>query len=200
MVWRRAGCGLSGTERMALTLVKEDGSGKSNANAYANAADGDAYFDGHVAATAWTGATTAQKEAALVMATRLIDAYMGFGGRRVSDMQALQWPRAGCLDADAPRFADVLRTWGGTQGCFDGSSVPACVVAACCEQARELLVVDRTLAPAGEGLKSSNVGGVSMVFDRPGRAPVLSHVTIALLRRTGFYLGDSPGSVRLVRA
>ena len=33
---------------MALTLVKETGAGLSNANSYANAADGDAYHDGHL--------------------------------------------------------------------------------------------------------------------------------------------------------
>ena len=39
---------------MALTLIKEDGTGKADANAYANVADGDAYHDGHLYATAWT--------------------------------------------------------------------------------------------------------------------------------------------------
>ena len=58
---------------MALTLIKEDGTGKVDANSYATAADGDAYHDGHLYATAWTGATLANKEKALVMATRLID-------------------------------------------------------------------------------------------------------------------------------
>ena len=42
---------------MALTLIKEDGTGKADANAYADVADGDAYHDGHLYATAWTGAT-----------------------------------------------------------------------------------------------------------------------------------------------
>ena len=42
---------------MALTLIKEDGTGKSDANAYADAADGDAYHEGHLYASAWTGAS-----------------------------------------------------------------------------------------------------------------------------------------------
>jgi hypothetical protein len=33
---------------MALILIKETGAGLANANAYANAADGDAYHDGHL--------------------------------------------------------------------------------------------------------------------------------------------------------
>ena len=70
---------------MALTLIKEDGTGKVDANAYANAADGDAYHDGHLYATAWTAATLANKEKALVMATRLIDAEFQFNGVKAND-------------------------------------------------------------------------------------------------------------------
>ena len=58
---------------MALVLIKEDGTGLVNANTYASVADGDAYHEAHLYATAWTAATTPNKEAALAMATRLID-------------------------------------------------------------------------------------------------------------------------------
>jgi hypothetical protein len=56
---------------LALTLIKEDGTGKVDANSYADVTDGDAYHDGHLYASAWTAAATANKEKALVMATRL---------------------------------------------------------------------------------------------------------------------------------
>src|SRR6185369_3915867 len=85
---------------MALTLIKEDGTGKVDANSYANAADGDAYFDGHLYATAWTAASSGNKEKALVFATRLIDAEYQFNGYRASNSQALQWPRERCPDPD----------------------------------------------------------------------------------------------------
>ena len=85
---------------MALVLIKEDGTGLANANAYANAADGDAYHDAHLYASAWTGATTANKEKALVMATRLIDAQFQFNGFKRLSTQALQWPRRECRDPD----------------------------------------------------------------------------------------------------
>ena len=75
---------------MALTLIKEDGTGKSDANSYASVADGDAYHDGHLYATAWTAATTANKEKALVFATRLIDAEFRFKGTKANSTQALQ--------------------------------------------------------------------------------------------------------------
>ena len=85
---------------MALTLVKEDGTGKVDANSYASVADGDAYFEGHLYATAWTAATSGTKAAALVMATRLVDTQVQFNGYRAHETQALQWPRERCPDPD----------------------------------------------------------------------------------------------------
>src|SRR5208282_989895 len=80
--------------------IKEDGTGKPDANAYADVADGDAYHAGHLYATAWTAATADQKAVALVMASRLIDLQYQFNGLRSVDSQALQWPRVNCLDPD----------------------------------------------------------------------------------------------------
>ena len=185
---------------MSLVLVKETGMGLSTANSYATAADGDAYHDGHLYASAWTAATTAKKEAALVMATRLIDAYMAFRGAKVSTGQALQWPRVNCLDPDSPGTPFTIRILGGGGGdCFDPTAVPRVVRDATCEVARELLVADRSAAPLGEGLVSSKVGDSAMVFDSVGRAPVLSRVAIALLTKVGVYIGDGRGMVRLER-
>ena len=169
-----------------LTLVKEDGTGRSDANAYANAADGDAYHEGHLYATAWTGALLASKEAALVMATRLIDGQFQFDGVRVNEAQALQWPREDCRDPDG---ADFLAS----------DAVPKAVMNATCEMARELLVADRTAAPAGEGLKYQNVGTTQTGYDKSDTRPVISHVAQALLAKYGSLLKSKSGAVRLVR-
>ena len=142
---------------MALTLIKEDGTGRSDANA----ADGDAYHDGHLYATAWTAATAAKKDAALVMATRLIDAQFQFDGGKLNEAQALHWPRDNCHDPDADG-------WGG--GTVASNVVPKPVVEATCEMARELLIVDRTASPAGEGLKYQNVGTTQTGYDKSARA------------------------------
>ena len=69
-----------------------------------------------------SAASAAQKDAALalVMATRLIDASVQFNGRKASDCQALQWPRAGCPDVDSPSHGLVLRFLGSvTAGCIE---------------------------------------------------------------------------------
>ena len=176
---------------MALVLIKEDGTVVAGANSYASAADGDAYHDGHLYASKWTAATTAQKEAALVMATRLIDAYVQFNGRKATDSQALQWPRAGCPDVDAPSRGLVLRFLGSvTAGCIDPTVVPAGVVAATCEEARLLLGGDLSVAPMGQGLKSSHVGDSVLVFDVLRPPPVLGRVAAAMLGKFGVVLRD----------
>ena len=172
---------------MALTLIKEDGTGKVDANSYANAADGDAYHDGHLYATAWTAATLANKEKALVMATRLIDAEYQFNGVKANDGQALQWPREDCQDPDG---SDVLAS----------NIVPRVVLDATCEMARELLVADRTAAPLGEGLRYENIGTTQTGFDKSDTRPVISHVAQAMLAKLGAVIKSRSGAVRLIRA
>ena len=172
---------------MALLLVKENGSGLANANAYANAADGDAYHEGHLYATAWTAATTEQKETALVMATRLIDAEYQFGGVKATFAQALQWPRAECRDVDGD---DELPS----------NSVPKALHDATCEQARELLIVDRTAAPDGEGLNYLFDASSQKGYDKADKRPVISGVAQSLLAKLGELLNRRSGAVRLVRS
>ena len=172
---------------MALTLIKEDGTGKVDANSYASAADGDAYHDGHLYATAWTAATLANKEKALVMATRLIDGQVQFAGWKVTDAQALQWPRVSCRNPDS-------------EDDLPPDVVPGAVRDATCELARELLIADRTAAPAGEGLKYENTGTTQKGYDKSDTRPIISPVTQALLSKFGLLLNRKGGAVRLIRA
>ena len=183
---------------MPLTLIKETGAGLVDANSYANVADGNAYHDGHLYASAWTGATDDQKAVALVMAARLIDAEFQFNGTRTNAVQGMQWPRAKCPEPDAihlplavllPIPSDYVR--------YD--SVPKAVVQATCEMARELLISDRTTAPAGEGLKYQNVGGTQTGYDKTDRRQVLSQVAQVMLAKYGAQISARSGAVRLVR-
>ena len=172
---------------MALTLIKEDGTGKSDANSYASVADGDAYHEGHLYATAWTGATTGKKEAALVMATRLIDAHFRFLGARVSEAQALAWPRTGCPNPEMRRYL------------LPSSAVPTALVQATAETARALIVEDRTANPLGEGLKFTGLGDLQQSFDKSDRRPALPRVAQALLHGLGYYLERGGAAVPLER-
>ena len=196
---------------MALTIVKEDGTGKSNANTYADVTEGDAYFEGHLYASIWTDATTATKGAALVMATRLVDSQFQFNGFKAHDTQALQWPRERCPDPDrnlvsASTLSPILTNF------VPSTVVPKGVASAVCEMARELLIADRTAAPPGEGTSSQQSsssshdasGGTStqtsISYSKEDRRPILSRVAQAMLAKYGALIQGGSGSVRLVRA
>jgi hypothetical protein len=184
---------------MALTLTKEDGTGRADANSYADVADGNAYHDGHLYATVWTAASDDQKAAALVMASRLIDAEYQFNGVQTMDTQALSWPRYRCPDPDRASVARMgrLLMW---DNWLPENRVPKNVVAATCELARELLLADRTAAPAGEGLKFYNNGGTQTGYDKTDTRPVISPVAQAMLIKFGSLVSAKSGAVRLVRA
>ncbi len=192
---------------MALTLVKEDGTGKVDANTYADVADGDAYFEGHLYATAWTAATVETKSAALVMATRVIDAEFQFNGARANEGQALQWPRSECRDPDRGSVG-----WGVRGAEYVAEDVvPAAVVQATCELARELLVVDRTAAPPGEGIAATQTsqashtdtsGSSSMsstTYSKADTRKIISRLAQAMLTKYGSLVSGESGAVRLVR-
>jgi hypothetical protein len=184
---------------MALELIKEDGTGKADANSYADVADGDAYHDGHLYAEAWTTADADRKAAALVMATRVIDAMFRFNGFKRMTSQALQWPRRECRDPDAqngvvPGLLLIRGPW------VDETKVPAAVVAATCEMARALLEADRTENPMGEGLKTFRLeGAVTVDFLPADRAPIVPALVQGMLCRLGQYVGDKGVVVKLVR-
>jgi hypothetical protein len=183
---------------MSLTLIKETGAGLANANSYADVDDGNAYHDGHLYTSAWTGAGDDQKAVALVMASRLIDAEFQFNGTRTNAVQGLQWPRAKCPEPDNVHVPlSVLLPIPYDYVQYD--TVPKAVVQATCELARELLITDRTIAPAGEGLKYYISGGVQTGYDKTDRRPVLSQVAQVMLAKYGSQISAHSGAVRQVR-
>ena len=185
---------------MALVLIKEDGTGLVNANTYASVADGDAYHEAHLYATAWTAATTPNKEAALAMATRLIDEEFQFNGYRVSSSQALQWPRTRCPDPDALRSAITLPSLVVLGPYVASDKVPVRVVQATCEMARELLIADRTGPPAGEGIAMQRNADLSEIsYNKKDRRPIITCVAQNLLCKYGTLIRKA-SSVRLVRS
>ena len=82
-----------------MAFVVEDGTGLSTATSYIAVLDADAYFS-DVGNATWAAALTADKQAALIRATRAVDQYGGtsFRGYKSSDTQALEWPRTDAYD------------------------------------------------------------------------------------------------------
>jgi hypothetical protein len=98
-------------------------------------------------------------------------------------------------------IAIVLRLRGANFVDFD--VVPKAVVDATCEMARELLIVDRTAAPAGEGVLTTTTGAGatfnSIRYEKSEKRPVLSEVARAMLAKFGVPLKGG-GAVRLLRS
>lgn len=204
---------------MTTVITKEDGSGKVNANSYADVADADAYHLGHLYASAWNAAGDDRAAAALVMATRLIDVSYRFGGWKAMSGQALQWPRMNCREPDgataifhasdyypagAPEVIVVPAGPGQVKIIEAVQTVPAdvvpkAIVEATCELARELLVRDRTAAPAGEGLKYQNEGSTQTGYDKTDTPPVIPKLVQAMLSKYGSLISAKSGTVNLIR-
>jgi hypothetical protein len=184
---------------MPLVLIKEDGSGLTNANAYADVAEGDAFHEAHLYATDWTGASAGNKAVALVMGTRLIDAHYQFRGFKANPTQALQWPREFARDDDALRVSGIGGLMSRSEY-FDSNSIPKVLRDATIETARELIKANRADDPDGEGLASMSLSGtISMTFDKSDRMPIIPHVAQAMLTKLGEYLQRNAGTARLVR-
>lgn len=168
---------------MALSLIVEDGTGKSTANTYISLADAETYFEGRANKATWTAATDANKNIALVEATRQLDQLFDWYGARSTDDQALRFPRYGVYDRDG---------WA-----YDSDEVPTEIPRAVCELAFAILGEDRSDDPASAGLKRVKAGAVEVEFDPTTTKPVVPSFVRLSLRHLGVYQGG--GSRRLMR-
>lgn len=134
------------------TLVVTAGS--ASANAYCTVAFADQYFlDRSPADTVWTAATADQKAAAVLWATKLLDALWDWEGYPTDAIQALLWPRGGILKRNGWEYVEL-------------DVIPIELQRATAEYARQLLVSDRMADSDVEtqGLKSLTAGPVSLEF------------------------------------
>lgn len=153
---------------MALVLVATPGA--ANANSYLTLAEATAYYEGRLPSAAW--ATSASKEALLVMATRTINGY--FLGRRTAivvegnmpayrvgarwtgapsdGVQALAWPRTGMLN--------------GNGYAIGGTIIPQELKDATTELAIRLASGDSTadISSSVKGITSIKAGSVALSF------------------------------------
>lgn len=140
---------------MALTLIKEDGTGKTNSNSYADRTDGDTYHERRLHTDDWDNASDEDQDAALVWATALLDQHVLWNGARTDENQALRWPRAGLVDRDGWAIED--------------DEMPQDLVDATCELARYLLSEDRTAEPETLGFSRIKTGPVEVEVDKEDR-------------------------------
>jgi hypothetical protein len=149
---------------MAATFVVEDGTSKTDSNSYLSVADADQYHENHSGSTTWSGATQANKEKALRLATQYLDVVYGdrWKGTRTDYEQALDWPRWDVMPHDED-------TW------WDSDAMPQPLLDACAELA--LISMGETLLP-----DQSNPGTVKSTAVRVGE----------LSERIDYMGGNSP--------
>lgn len=143
-------------------------------NSYSSRANGDNYYAERLFATIWTGATADVKDAALIMATRVLDAALtarrtfvppvgqraGYyivrptwtGTRSTLNLSKRAWGRASMLDRNGVAIAETV--------------FPTELADATCELAGQLIRADRTLDNdvAVQGITGIKAGPVSLSF------------------------------------
>lgn len=127
--------------------------GASNANGYVTLAVANQYHeDRPPVSTTWAVASDAEKTAAIIWATKMLDSLIDWEGSVVDDTQVLDWPRYGMI---YPSGYGV-----------DSASIPTGLQEAAAEFARQLLVSDRAgdSDVEAQGITSIKAGPVSLQF------------------------------------
>lgn len=161
--------------------------GGANANCYVESvAVAQDYYDERLNVSAWTNATEDEKTRALISATRWLDT-VPFTGVKVSQSQALQWPRYGATDHDGYEF--------------DTASIPLLIQHATMELALVLLRdadggTDTLAATGMEGFDSVRVGPIAVDLRGGKRAADMPDNVKAMLRPVAVY-ADGVGRTEL---
>ena len=170
------------------TLVTTAGS--ATANAYVTLAVADQYHEDRPAVgTTWSGATDAVKNAAILFATKLMDALWDWTGNAVDGTQALTWPRSGMVDRNG--YA------------IDTDVIPTELQCATAEYARQLIADDRAGDSDVEtqGITSLKAGSIALTFKDLVIAKVVPDAVYHLIPRSwGTVRGRASTARELVRA
>ena len=153
----------------------------ANFNAYCSVAESDAYHATRLHNTAWTGATTATKEAAIIWATRNFETLEWKGWMTVAD-QNLQWPRTGVfrngnevLDAsESALYYNII---------FDSATIPTFLKEATAEAAMWLIASDTTAPVGTEGFSRIKADTIELQIDKRDRLKWLNDSTKNIIWR-----------------
>lgn len=161
--------------------------GSTTANAYVTLAVANQYHEDRPAVgTTWASATNDQKNAAILWATKLLDALWVWVGWSTDESQALLWPRQGIPTRNG--FGNI-----------PNNQIPIELQYACAEYARQLLVGD--LAGNSDietqGIKALTAGPVSLTFkDNVTAKPVPDTVVYLIPREWGYPVSRNGSGVR----
>lgn len=185
---------------MAITIIVEDGTAKTDANSYISRADANSYLEAHAEAATWAALSDAAKDALLVRGTRALDDLLSWAGYRVTATQALEWPRQGVPWAGPhpsvegqPQTID-FDTWPTNQ-------IPTQLKAATAEAAAFCMANNPGAQPDSAGIKKLGLGdgAIDIEFDATTTPPPLPAMITAKLK--AFVSGGGrKGSMKVRRA
>lgn len=159
--------------------------GGASANSYITRAAATTYFDERLNSGAWTSAADADKDRALIQATRRLD-QENWQGVRVTTGQALDWPRYWATDEDGEEYA--------------ADAIPQPIKDATCELALRFLNDGTTDTLADTGLEEfvqAKIGPMEVERNRAFRAGQLPETVMRLLRHV---VQAGSASRRMMRA
>ena len=139
---------------MSVTVVATPGA--SNANSFQTVAEIDTYYESRVPASVadeWRDADSDEKDAAAVMATRVMTASILWTGYETDVTQPLPWPREGMFLRNGRDYVA-------------NNVIPRELKDAHAELSRMLLTTDRTAESdvAAQGITSVKAGSVKITF------------------------------------
>lgn len=161
--------------------------GSALANAYVDVATADQYDANRppAAGVLWASATTDQKNAAILWATKLLDDTWHWAGYPVDAVQALLWPRGAMLKRNGWEYVSL-------------TVIPVEIQQATAEYARQLLNGDRTADSDIEtlGVTSLKAGPVAFTFKNDVVAKVCPDAVFNLIPRHWGYPRNRSNSTR----
>lgn len=169
-----------------MALVFDTTVGGTAANSYTTIQEAEDYNDARLFST-WDASPLADRQAALVWATRVLDYSFEWQGAKYTIEQALRWPRYGALDRDGQLF--------------DSNEIPTELKNAVSELARLLIASDRAGESGTEGLKRLKVDVIELEFDKLDRTPTVPDEVYQMISHLGTLkaVASSGGQVRAAR-
>ena len=143
-----------------MAIVIDATAAGASSNSYTTLADAETYFESRLHKSDWTSASDADKNIAIVWATRLLDELIDWEGYIYTTTQALRWPRSGVTDSDG----ELL----------DKDTIPQFLVNAVSEYGMWLIDEDRTTDSDTAGFKKIKVDVITLEidkYDKPAQIP-----------------------------
>lgn len=174
-----------------MAIVIDASVGGASSNSYCTLAEAETYHDSRLHNEDWTTGTDANKNIALVWATRLLDEWVDWNGSKVEfmDEQVLRWPRYNVQDRDGEDF--------------DSDIIPQFLKDATAELGKDLLAEDVTADADTKGYSQMKIDVLSFTIDKTDRdaTTVLSDTVQSMVEPYGVIRSrGSSGSVELLRA